>query len=90
VCEHLSTGAREAYRIGMNPISEILPMKISSVGELIACVHDMISADNEIRWFRGHASASWNVEPHIWRPETVGDERYNQPLDQQSRRMGKY
>ena len=50
-------------------------MKISSVGELIACVHDMISADNEIRWFRGHASASWNVEPHIWRPETVGDER---------------
>jgi hypothetical protein len=34
----------------MNPISEVLPIKISNVAELIACIHDMIFTDNEIRW----------------------------------------
>ena len=59
----------------MSPISESHPIKISTVGELITSVHEMVLADNEIRWFRGHASASWNVEPQIWRQFTEDEER---------------
>jgi len=51
------------------------PIRITNVADLIGCIHDMLVADNEIRWFRGHRVASWNVQPHIWRSFTTDDER---------------
>jgi hypothetical protein len=52
-----------------------LSIKIRNVGELIDYVRDQLLTDNEIRWFRGQRSASWDVLPYIWRDYSDEDER---------------
>jgi hypothetical protein len=46
--------------------SEIDPVYIISVGELVEMVTDM-SANGQFVWYRGHASQGWDVLPSIWR-----------------------
>jgi FRG domain len=47
--------------------SEMSPLKISSVADLIKYIVDATRLDNEIPWFRGHREADWDVVPQIWR-----------------------
>jgi len=54
--------------------SEIDPVYIISLGELVEVVTDM-SANGQVVWYRGHASQSWDVLPSIWRGYSSAEER---------------
>src|SRR6202011_1301042 len=43
------------------------PIEISSLGNLVECVTDMFSKYNRVMWFRGHSTATWDVQPSLWR-----------------------
>jgi hypothetical protein len=55
--------------------SEVVPIEIRSVGELIAFVLNTCTSDKRIRWFRGHREAGWDVLPSIWRGYTPAEEQ---------------
>lgn len=47
--------------------SEVPPIEIRSVGELVTFVVETCGSDNRLRWFRGHREAHWDVLPSVWR-----------------------
>ena len=55
--------------------SEIDPIEITNLGELVSYATDLCLSDNEIRWFRGHAEAQWAVQPSLWRDYNNDQER---------------
>jgi FRG domain len=55
--------------------SEVDPVEIRCVGDVVRHVTDLCLADNEIRWFRGHRRARWGVGPSIWRNYSNDAER---------------
>lgn len=55
--------------------SEVDPIKIRSVGELVTFVAKTCDSENRLRWFRGHREAHWDVLPSIWREYTPDEER---------------
>lgn len=40
---------------------------IDSIGALVQAITERVRSDNQILWFRGHHSSSWDVQPSIWR-----------------------
>lgn len=48
---------------------------IESIGELVSIIADRASRDNRVLWFRGHRSATWDVNPAIRRGYDSSDER---------------
>jgi hypothetical protein len=59
----------------LNLTSEVDPINIGSVGELVKFVSETCGSDNRIRWFRGHREAHWEVRPSLWRQYSPEDER---------------
>jgi hypothetical protein len=55
--------------------SEVSPVEIRSVGELVTFVAETCISDNRLRWFRGHRDVGWDVRPSIWRNYTPAEER---------------
>jgi hypothetical protein len=55
--------------------SEVDPIEIGSVGELVTFVAETCDSDNRIRWFRGHREAHWEVRPSLWRQYSPEAER---------------
>ena len=51
-----------------------MKVKISSVGEMVSLLHDRVSEENRILWYRGHRDASWTLTPTVKRGYTE-DER---------------
>jgi hypothetical protein len=47
----------------------------SSLGALVDLLSARVAAERRIVWYRGHRSATWHVEPTIWRDSTPDDER---------------
>jgi hypothetical protein len=54
--------------------SEIEPIVIRGLGELVAFVTDTRS-DSGVRWFRGQRKACWDVLPSLWRDYSPDEER---------------
>ncbi|MBV1800610.1 FRG domain-containing protein [Siccirubricoccus sp. G192] len=48
---------------------------IHSTGELIDQVCKMLQSDGVVRWFRGHRSVDWDIQPFIWRDYNSDHER---------------
>ena len=49
---------------------------ISSVAELTNYTKDLVLDTQRIWWFRGHADASWNLQPSLWRDYSKTQESY--------------
>jgi hypothetical protein len=49
--------------------------EICSVGELVEFVTDQYEERKRIIWFRGHSTATWQVQPSLWRSYTPEQER---------------
>jgi hypothetical protein len=56
-------------------ISEIDPIVIRTLGELVTFVAKTCTSEIPIPWFRGHREAHWEVRPSLWRKHTPEDER---------------
>ena len=56
-------------------ISEIKPIPIRSIGEMIGVLIEMEAHLGKILWYRGHKLARWHLEPTIWRDYEPRDER---------------
>lgn len=54
--------------------SEVEPVYVTTVGELVSAVTDM-SDGRYVLWYRGHSQASWDVLPSIWRGYAPAEER---------------
>jgi hypothetical protein len=54
--------------------SEVAPVYVTSIGELVEVVTGM-AVEGHVLWYRGHASADWDVLPSIWRRYSAAEER---------------
>ena len=54
--------------------SEVEPVYVTTVGELVSAVTDM-STGRYVLWYRGHSQANWDVLPSIWRGYSPAEER---------------
>ena len=48
---------------------------VESIGSLIDEVSALVGVENRTLWFRGHRSATWDVQPAIWRDYDRARER---------------
>jgi hypothetical protein len=51
------------------------PAVAKSVGDIIGDIGARVARDKRVLWFRGNRSATWNVEPSIWREYDKDAER---------------
>jgi hypothetical protein len=60
---------------GDEVISEIAPIPIRSIGEMIELLMKEDAHRGRILWYRGQSSAGWDLAPTIWREYKPIDER---------------
>jgi hypothetical protein len=71
----VETGSMNSWRAQVSIVSEVAPIEIRSVGDLVRITRETCRSDNIIRWFRGHREAHWEVRPSLWRNYSPEDER---------------
>lgn len=70
---YMTDGIR--YVIDNRVGSKLDPFPIRSIGEYLANLVENEAHPGEIRWYRGHRTVSWDVQPTIWRKFSADEER---------------